>query len=120
MSYKLKAAELKVCSYSSILPQLREGDFVYLDPPYPPLNKTSMFRHYTIDRFTDSDQERLAIFCKEIDSIGARFLMSNADLDLIRNQYNQFEIVGIEKVRFINCKKERIKVKELCIRNYHE
>jgi DNA adenine methylase len=35
------------------------GDFVYCDPPYAPLSRTSSFANYTADGFTAFDQRRL-------------------------------------------------------------
>ena len=35
------------------------GDFVYCDPPYAPLSRTSSFANYTADGFTSFDQRRL-------------------------------------------------------------
>jgi hypothetical protein len=36
-------ANIKILSstYQSVLKKARKGNFIYLDPPYPPLNKTS-------------------------------------------------------------------------------
>src|SRR5258706_11060525 len=39
---------------------LFRSDLAYLDPPYPPLNGTSYFTHYTTDRFSHADQVTLA------------------------------------------------------------
>lgn len=43
----LERAQLRVCSYDETVGLTSPGDVVYLDPPYPPLNGTSFFTHYT-------------------------------------------------------------------------
>lgn len=53
--------------------------FVYLDPPYRPLNPTSNFTAYSPDGFSDQDQKRLAAFYKEMDRKGASLMLSNSD-----------------------------------------
>ena len=37
--------------YKKLLNLIKEGDFVYLDPPYVPLSKTSSFTNYTKENF---------------------------------------------------------------------
>ncbi len=59
-SRALACAEILVDDYEDSLAAARRGDFLYLDPPYPPLNGTSFFTHYTKDRFDSDDQEHLA------------------------------------------------------------
>jgi DNA adenine methylase len=119
VSNHLKGIKLVNFSYEKILEYVKANDFVYLDPPYPPLNKTSMFRHYTANRFGDEDQYMLAQFCKELDKRGVKFFMSNANTETIISLFNEFEIIEIEKTRFVSCKSTREKGKELYIRNYH-
>jgi DNA adenine methylase len=119
-SKKLQKTKLVCMKYQQTLAYIEKNDFVYLDPPYPPLNKTAMFRHYTADRFSDENQEELADFCSTLDKRHVHFLLSNADTKNIRSLFQRYEIIEIEKTRFITCKKERLKVQELCIRNYHE
>ena len=58
--------------------EVEKGDFIYLDPPYPPLNGTSNFTHYTSDKFDDEDQEELAATVKDLDSASCLFMLSNA------------------------------------------
>lgn len=59
-SKALRHATLVCHKFQEALQDAKQNDFVYLDPPYPPLNGTAYFTHYTMDRFTKLDQERLA------------------------------------------------------------
>lgn len=92
--------------------------FVYLDPPYPPLNGTAYFTHYTKDRFTEDDQCELAEVVIRLHNRGAKFMMSNADTRLIRSLYRDYRIDMLEVTRFITCKSQKHSVGELLIRNY--
>ena len=94
------------------------GDFIYLDPPYPPLNGIANFRHYTMDRFNLPDQERLAETVRELDRRGCLVLMSNADTQLIRRLYRGFRVTSLPVTRFITCKAKKGVVRELTITNY--
>jgi len=95
-----------------------DADFVYLDPPYPPLNGTSCFTHYTTDRFPEDQQLKLAKEVVKMHKRGGRFMMTNADTELIRCLYQDFKIVELLVTRFITCRATKHKVKELVITNY--
>lgn len=114
----LKKASLKVGSFEETLLAAGKGAFVYLDPPYPPLNDTSFFTHYTKDRFGADDQKRLSEVVKAMHKRGVRFLMTNADTPLIRNLYGAFELITIDATRFVSCKNTKRRVAELIITNY--
>ena len=118
VSKVLKSKELTTASFEKALEKVQKGDFIYLDPPYPPLNGTSCFTHYTIDKFNDKDQEKLASYAKEIDTSGCLFMLSNASTKKIRKLYKGFNIKILSVTRFITCKSKRHKVKELVITNY--
>jgi len=103
-----------------------DTSFVYLDPPYRPLNDTSSFTSYARDGFSDTDQRRLAGFFKELDKKGARIMLSNSDP---RNEnpddsffdelYEEFTIERIPAKRSINCNgARRGEINELIITNY--
>jgi len=100
--------------------------FVYLDPPYRPLNDTSSFTSYAKEGFSDTDQRRLAGFFKELDKKGARIMLSNSDP---RNEnpddsffdelYADYTIERVPAKRIINCNgSRRGKINELIITNY--
>jgi DNA adenine methylase len=114
----LKNASLKASSYEQALENTSKGDFIYLDPPYPPLNGTAYFTHYTIDRFSVQDQTKLADCVNELDKGRCLFMISNADTPLIRRLYRKYELVSLPVIRYLTCKSVRHKVKELVITNY--
>jgi len=118
ISSKLQNANLATDYYDSIKNYTLENDLIYLDPPYPKLSKTSYFNHYTLDKFGEKQQEELADFANLQRMKGCKVVISNADIDQIRNLYNDWDIVECSTFRFISCKKERIKVKELIIKNF--
>ena len=60
-------------------PCISKETFVYLDPPYRPLNRTSSFTQYAKGGFTDEDQRRLASYYARCSARGARLMLSNSD-----------------------------------------
>jgi DNA adenine methylase len=117
-SNALKHAVLVSQGFDESLQDAKRNDFVYLDPPYPPLNGTAYFTHYTMDRFTQSDQDRLSSVVRHLDQAGCRVLMTSADIPLIRRLYKGFHIRSLPVTRFITCKAVRHTVKEVVITNY--
>src|SRR5713101_1921658 len=71
-SNALKHAVLVSQGFDESLQDAKRNDFVYLDPPYPPLNGTAYFTHYTTDRFTQSHQDRLSSVVRHLDQLGCR------------------------------------------------
>lgn len=100
--------------------------FVYFDPPYRPISKTASFTSYSKDDFTENDQFRLARFCKTINEIGAKFLLSNSDPknenpedNFFEANFSNFIIERVKASRAINCKgKKRGKINEIIVTNY--
>jgi len=103
-----------------------ENTFIYYDPPYRPLNKTSSFKDYSKDGFDDKDQIRLAEFFMKMDKKSILQILSNSDPknedpndNFFDELYRKFHIKRIEATRMINCNgKLRGKIKEIMIKNY--
>jgi DNA adenine methylase len=114
----LAGANLFTGGYRQTLASATKGDFVYLDPPYPPLNGTSNFAHYTPDRFGADDQEALAKVAIQLKKRGCDVLISNADTPAIRRLYKQFNIRSLPVTRWVTCKSEKHIVHELLISTY--
>ena len=118
VSKLLGPATINCGSYDAVLRGVGASDFVYLDPPYPPLNGTAYFTHYTKDRFGADDQTELADLVVEASQRGCKIMMTNADTAAVRDLYADFRIRPLSVTRFVTCKKKRHKVSELVITNY--
>ncbi len=118
LSERLLRASLIAGPFESVLDRAQKGDFVYLDPPYPPLNGTAYFTHYTMDRFRDDDQKRLAKLVRKLKRRGCLIMMSNADTPQIRTLYKGFTLKRISVTRFVSAKLTKHAVNELVITNY--
>ncbi|MDP3564020.1 MAG: DNA adenine methylase [Methanoregula sp.] len=100
--------------------------FVYFDPPYRPLNRTSSFNSYAKNGFYDRDQVRLAEFFKELDEKGAKIMLSNSDPknenpddSFFDDLYADYTIERVPAKRMINCNGAgRGDISELIITNY--
>ena len=114
----LQTSDLCSKSFEKTTNDLSSNDFIYLDPPYPPINGTSYFTHYTKERFGEKDQETLSTYVNALNKTGAKFMMSNADIPLIRELYKKYNIYDLSVTRCITCKTKKHKVSELVITNY--
>lgn len=103
-----------------------DATFIYMDPPYRPLNATSNFNDYSKEPFNDESQIRLGEFCKRLSAKGAKIMLSNSDPKNIDENdeffdelYKDFTIERIHASRMINSKGTgRGKVSEILVTNY--
>lgn len=115
-------SEVKIIhnNYKQAVIDAKEGDFIYFDPPYPPLNGTSYFTHYTKEGFGKKNHAELASVAKMLNKRGCYIMISNADVPFIRSLYeDDFKIHELEVVRLIRADGKRYKVRELIITNYN-
>jgi len=95
------------------------GDFVYVDPPYHPISRTSSFTTYDRNGFTIDDQCNLRNAFADLARRGVYVMLSNSDTPLIRELYTDFRIDRVYASRSINSKASRRgKIAELIIRSY--
>lgn len=118
ISTALKYTTLFNGSFEVAIDNPSNSDFFYLDPPYPPLNGTSFFTHYTANRFSEEHQRRLAELVRRINERGAKFMVTNADTSIIRRLYKPFDVKKLSVTRYITCKAKKHCVSELVITNY--
>lgn len=119
VSLALQNVEILYGDFDRCLKLAKKGDFVYFDPPYQPLNKTSSFTSYTKEPFGEKEQVKLSKVFRELDKIGCKIMLSNSDTSFIRKLYKNFRIEVVLAKRAINCKPSgRGAIKELVILNY--
>jgi DNA adenine methylase len=105
-SAALQGVEIACCDYRKSLLQATKGDFVYLDPPYIPLSKTSNFTAYTSDKFDMAAQERLAREVLKLRCRGVSFLLTNSGSAETEGLYNakNFKLEKVASRRRVSCK----------------
>ncbi len=118
-SQALQGKLLLAADYQHAMAYARQGDFVYLDPPYQPVSETANFTSYTKDAFTETDQKELASAFSELDRRGCKVILSNSATDYVRELYDGYEIISLKATRAISSKAEtRGEIEELLIMNY--
>jgi len=121
VSYLLQDVELLAVDFDEVIADAQPGDFVYFDPPYVPLNKTSNFTDYDQHGFNDDAHRRLAEAVAQLTDDGVNVMLSNSSADLVYELYDngRYTLHEISARRNINSKANlRGPVKELLILNY--
>lgn len=126
VSKKLKGVKITCGDYRDVVDFIDKYTFVYLDPPYRPISKTSNFTAYTAETFGDDEQIKLAEFVGIVSERGGRFLLSNSDPqnenssdDFFERLYGNYKIRKVDATRMINSNgNRRGKIKELFISNF--
>ena len=91
-------------------------DFVYLDPPYAPENTTS-FVGYTADGFKLDTHKTLFDNIKNLNELQIKFMMSNAKVDLVLDNFKNYNITDIIVRRAIHSKNPGSTTKEVIVYN---
>lgn len=120
----LQRAEIRLGDFSQVAELVDDATFIYYDPPYRPISETSTFTSYA-GEFNDDSQRRLAALYRELDSKGAKQLLSNSDPTnyvadpFFDDLYWDFCIERINANRMINSKaSKRGAIREILVRNY--
>lgn len=115
----LKKALLTCQDFETLVLSARSGDFVYFDPPYAPISESASFTRYAKKDFNLIDQERLAATCRQLNSRGVHFMLSNSNAPVILDLYREFAIDFVSAARSINSKgTKRGQVQEVLVTNY--
>lgn len=101
---ELAGATLEARDFRQLDLHARKGDFVYFDPPYHPLSRTSHFTAYTRESFGEGDQRELAQLYRVLDKRGCMLMLSNSDTPLVRELYGNYTIREVLARRHINSK----------------
>jgi len=119
----LNSEEVKiVCDiYKNSTLKCKDNDFVYLDPPYFPISRTSNFTDYTKESFGIQQHQELASEFDRLDSIGTKILLSNSNSEYVKSLYKKYFVLKVKSARSINCNADRRSDHhDLIISNYNK
>jgi DNA adenine methylase len=119
-SKRLTGAQIRLSSYVSAVNDAKEGDVVYLDPPYLPLSPSSSFSKYAKDDFLQLDHYAMAGVIRGLSERGVYVMLSNSDAPLTRQIFGGLlELRGLDVTRSISAGAAgRVKVGEVLGVNY--
>ncbi len=121
VSNYLNENNIDICcgDYKQVLKKATRKSFVYMDPPYHPLSKSSSFTGYVKGGWTEADQTALKEQCDVLHRKGIKFLLSNSSAPLIKELYSEYTQINVKASRTINSKGTmRGQIDELLIKNY--
>jgi DNA adenine methylase len=113
----LKQVKITNLDFADACNEAKDGDFIFFDSPYAPLNPTS-FESYTKEGFTVEDHERLAKLYRGLTDRGCYCMLTNHNTEFINNLYEGFTIDVIQVRRSINSDASKRTGEETIIRNY--
>jgi DNA adenine methylase len=126
VSELLQIAEIKLADFTEIEKDIKDNSFVYFDPPYRPISKTSGFTSYSKHKFEDAEQIKLAKLFHLLNSKGIKQMLSNSDPknndptdDFFDELYKEFNIFRVPARRMINSDaSKRTAINEIVVTNY--
>jgi len=98
-SQALQSADIRTGDFSGIIAAAREGDLVYLDPPYD-----ATFSQYTGKGFGDADMARVARTVGKLSVRGVRCVVSNADTTAVRQAFSGLWFYSVDVRRNVSAK----------------
>ena len=116
ISNLIKDVEFKNCSFIESIKEVKKEDFVYLDPPYAPETSKS-FVGYVSDGFNLETHKLLFNEIKKLGNI--KFIMNNSKVDLVCDNFKEYNCDNIIARRAINSKKPESTTIEVIIYNYN-
>lgn len=100
---RLARAEILLGDYKDVLhAHARQGDLVFLDPPYLPISEYSDFKRYTKEQFREADHRDMRAVVEILRNRGCTTIITNSNHPLMHELYSDFPIEVIETRRNIN------------------
>lgn len=119
VSEYLQSVTIADGDFEVVCANAKEGDFVFMDSPYAPLNPTS-FEAYTKEGFDIESHRRLARLCDELTDRGCYCMLTNHNAELINELYSNkgYKIDVVSVKRMINSDASNRVGEEVIICNY--
>lgn len=131
-SAALQRSQIYQSDFAEVEDHVGEGDFIYFDPPYHPISRTSSFTGYAVSSATSGgrhkdrkasfgieEQQRLAATFAKLDRKRCFLMLSNSESLLMRQLYRGYKVQRVEARRTINCDgTKRGVIHEIVVSNY--
>lgn len=119
ISEYLKKVTILEGDFEAAVESAMEGDFVFIDSPYAPLNPTS-FESYTKEGFDIESHKRLADLFDDLTARGCYCMLTNHNTELINELYGNkgYRIDVVSVKRMINSDASNRVGEEVIICNY--
>lgn len=112
----LKKAEIVCGDYLRVLKEYaKQGDFVFLDPPYLPISTYGDFKRYTKEQFYEEDHVELAKEVVRLQEVGCHVVLTNSNHPLVHKLYKDFTIDVIPTKRYISCNGAKRKGEDIIV-----
>jgi len=126
VSKLLSIADIKSAGFKAVEADIADNSFVYFDPPYRPISKTSDFTAYSKFKFEDAEQIQLGELFYRFHKKGIKQMLSNSDPKNIDPNdnffdeiYKEFNISRVPARRMINSNAtKRFAINEIIVTNY--
>jgi len=112
VSELIKDVEFICCDFEKVK-NIKDDDFVYMDPPYVPEKKAG-FVSYNKTGFVKEKHEALFKICNYMK---CKWVLSNSNTETVKDALKNFNIQEIDARRAINSKNPAAKTKEVIIYN---
>jgi DNA adenine methylase len=99
--------EIRCQDFRAVLKDVKAGDFLYVDPPYAPLDEAlSTFTNYTANGFDMDDLVELKDCLDAATEIGATWVMSNVKASSTKKLFpaSKYRVTEVQVARPINSK----------------
>ena len=107
VSLSLQGVVIRETDFREAVSDVKQGDFVYFDPPYLPISDTSKFSGYNGKRYRKTDLEDLAILCEKLSHEGVHWMVSNRDNEHIREIFSHATIIPFTTRRSVSAQNKR-------------
>ena len=101
-SRALRGVTLLHADYREALTDVRQGDVVFLDPPYIPVSDTADFTAYAAGGFDDGAQVAIRDEANRVRALGACVLACNADVPRARALWTGWPLAEVKAKRGVN------------------
>lgn len=99
----LQKTKIELGDFREVLQKnAREGDFIFLDPPYVPISANSDFKRYTREQFYEKDHIEMAKLVSELARRGCDLLITNSNHPFVLDLYQNYDIKILSTKRNVN------------------